>query len=680
MTGRSARRRSPVEVRVVQQLVPTQILTIAARRGVVVNELQVTVTGLNDKLEPSWGDPITHQPYRLRGSASVDVLLTIIPGVVAHRLGVLQEPEPLASYSAADTFVLRVSWSSATDAPNGGAVGLLWTGSDRGSGKAPFVLAESDLEALTGDGSRDDGRLTVRRLRRRGRVKRMSRRYESMQRAQEWQLSDEVAEVIRADSISVRGLRGFRSNAVLRLARPNGEDGSGLTIVVGANNAGKSTIWESFDALARALKMSVSFSDGRRNRFTPDGVRILLERTDGSSVMLASQSGNTSETRMTRLGQTAPRDPEIVPLPSRRYFQASFGRMLNGARDWMTTSGEYTRSRQADPLSQFTGRLFDVHADPVKKSKFDDLMEEVLGYRLDWTIDLADGMQGQSFYLKVATGEGVSHTSEGLGDGIISLLFVVNALYDSEPETLLVVDEPELSLHPQLTRRLGRVISKFAADRQIVVFTHAASLVSWDDIERGAEIARVHKVGDESRISQLGRDAVNRIKKSRGGWKNPHVLGSDATEALFLDDRLIVAEGQEDVGLLPRAFDQLGLPPGGALFGWGAGGAERVEHILTILQQLGFARVAAILDNDKPAEAEKLELAFPDYFITMIPAADIRDKPDHANGGKIGLFDKDGHSLKPEVLEATRAVLTSVNDYLSDDAPSDDDSAQEKDL
>ncbi len=50
-------------------------------------------------------------------------------------------------------------------------------------------------------------------------------------------------------------------------------------------------------------------------------------------------------------------------------------------------------------------------------------------------------------------------------------------LLSPRPPGLLVLNEPETSLHPQLTGALARLISAAAARTQIVVVTHSAALV-----------------------------------------------------------------------------------------------------------------------------------------------------------------------------------------------------------
>ncbi len=52
-------------------------------------------------------------------------------------------------------------------------------------------------------------------------------------------------------NIEIKGFRGFGESRTIDLGIPNGEQGSGLTILIGPNNSGKSTIVESFNILSR---------------------------------------------------------------------------------------------------------------------------------------------------------------------------------------------------------------------------------------------------------------------------------------------------------------------------------------------------------------------------------------------------------------------------------------------
>ncbi|MGW0251234.1 AAA family ATPase [Nocardia goodfellowii] len=65
-----------------------------------------------------------------------------------------------------------------------------------------------------------------------------------------------------------------------------------------------------------------------------------------------------------------------------------------------------------------------------------------------------------------------------LSDGTLRYLLLVAALLTPRPPELLVLNEPENSLHPELVRPLGALIAAAAADTQVVVVTHSQPLIS----------------------------------------------------------------------------------------------------------------------------------------------------------------------------------------------------------
>jgi len=65
-----------------------------------------------------------------------------------------------------------------------------------------------------------------------------------------------------------------------------------------------------------------------------------------------------------------------------------------------------------------------------------------------------------------------------LSDGTLRYLLLVAALLSPRPPSLMVLNEPETSLHPDLLAPLARLIVQAAKRSQVVVVTHAATLVS----------------------------------------------------------------------------------------------------------------------------------------------------------------------------------------------------------
>lgn len=65
-----------------------------------------------------------------------------------------------------------------------------------------------------------------------------------------------------------------------------------------------------------------------------------------------------------------------------------------------------------------------------------------------------------------------------LSDGTLRFLLWVAALLTPRPPPLMVLNEPETSLHPDLLPALGRLISRAARDTQVWVVSHASRLIA----------------------------------------------------------------------------------------------------------------------------------------------------------------------------------------------------------
>ena len=65
-----------------------------------------------------------------------------------------------------------------------------------------------------------------------------------------------------------------------------------------------------------------------------------------------------------------------------------------------------------------------------------------------------------------------------LSDGTLRFLLLVAALLTPRPPELMVLNEPENSLHPDLIPALSRLISLAAENSQVIMVSHNAALVS----------------------------------------------------------------------------------------------------------------------------------------------------------------------------------------------------------
>jgi predicted ATP-dependent endonuclease of OLD family len=401
------------------------------------------------------------------------------------------------------------------------------------------------------------------------------------------------------EKLEILGYRGFREHGTVNFSIPDGNFGSGITILTGTNNSGKSSILECLRA--RSGGTSPSFTVGARN-FAVDEVKIKYF-INGQEEIIKSVRKGSSETSKINIDQTF----QIFVLPSRRAFNPYFSRNEHSREQYLYSNP--LPAQRSSMLSGFEYRLFKVLQDP---EVFNSILQEVLLFKPDWSIDQSD--QGQ-YFLKFFNGNH-AHSSDGMGEGIVSIFSIVDSLYDSKPSDVVVIDEPELSLHPSLQKRLSKLLNKFAQDRQIIISTHSPYFADLKAISNGGTLARIVSNGKGTTVHQISQTSRTSIKKlSENNIFNPHVFGLDARELFFQEDNIILTEGQEDVLLYPEVAEQVEQKLEGSFFGWGAGGAGNIKHLCGVLSDLGFSKVASLLDSDKADEAKELKLSFPQYFL-----------------------------------------------------------------
>ena len=100
-----------------------------------------------------------------------------------------------------------------------------------------------------------------------------------------------------------------------------------------------------------------------------------------------------------------------------------------------------------------------------------------------------------------------------LSDGTLRYLLWVAALLTPRPPGLLVLNEPETSLHPDLLPALGRLIVQTAERSQVLVVSHAPVLV--DALQRAPEC---HSITLEK---EFGQTCVAGDDQERPAWQWP---------------------------------------------------------------------------------------------------------------------------------------------------------------
>lgn len=88
-----------------------------------------------------------------------------------------------------------------------------------------------------------------------------------------------------------------------------------------------------------------------------------------------------------------------------------------------------------------------------------------------------------------------------LSDGTIRYILWIAALLTPRPPGVLVLNEPETSLHPDLLPALGRLIANAAKTSQVLVVTHASGLIKTLERQRECNSITLEKEFGETKIA-----------------------------------------------------------------------------------------------------------------------------------------------------------------------------------
>lgn len=100
-----------------------------------------------------------------------------------------------------------------------------------------------------------------------------------------------------------------------------------------------------------------------------------------------------------------------------------------------------------------------------------------------------------------------------LSDGTLRYLLWIAALLSPRPPALMVLNEPETSLHPDLISALARLIGEAAERSQLIVVTHEASLIAALKEQPGCHSIMLEKTFGETAVA-----GVNSMNGVRWQW------------------------------------------------------------------------------------------------------------------------------------------------------------------
>ena len=459
-------------------------------------------------------------------------------------------------------------------------------------------------------------------------------------------------------TLKIEHYKGFFEEETLEFAVPDRKTpGSGLTLIVGQNNSGKTTIIESL-LLGKddegVTDRGTRFRGSERHFNFPPRITI--------NTCVYSNIDHGSEVEI--VDQSKPHGIDFEIVQSRRHWDHKSSLGLTGSRFLEATRREEIRGTRGS--SHTASALKNINKDKSRKSKLNGLMKQIIPHFTDWAIDTDD----RGDYVKYRTANS-EHQANLLGEGVMSAFRICIHLLNGKDEGVLIIDEPELSLHPTAQKSLSLILSEKSKDKQIILCTHSPYFVNWEDLVGGARFIRLNKIKDEKcTVSRLQENKryFSFITDHLDEWQKPQLLDTVAKEILFADKVLFV-EGQEDVGLIRKWATDRKIQLKFDIFGYGAGGFQNISHFLQMARDLEIAKVGALYDSgtdvDKSFKNDQNTFSSDSFLLQKLPTEDIRDKPLKegckegcicAKNPKVGCFDKKGN-LKEEHSEAFNNIM-----------------------
>ncbi|MEQ1661885.1 MAG: AAA family ATPase [Thiobacillus sp.] len=306
-----------------------------------------------------------------------------------------------------------------------------------------------------------------------------------------------------------------------------------------------------------------------------------------------------------------------------------------------------------------------------------------LSSRVQIAPDLALQPILEKFELSLLPSAGI-HPDErcARGLGYNNALFMATELVllrDGDELALLLVEEPEAHLHPQLQERVQRLLEQSATKPdegkrrvQVVMTTHSPSLAAGADI---ASMTLVHR----AQLFSLAHDKT-KLKKSDYEFLRRFI---DATKAnLFFARGIAIVEGPAEALLLPalaEACDRSFSHHGVSIVNVGGVG---LYHYARILQRADDVvkipiPVACITDrdivpdvaNDYVAKSAKKKRFESEYTGEEIKAV-VKTKEDRAQGGNTMVYVSDRWTLEYDLALYGCAELMFKAIYLAKKAES----------
>ena len=357
------------------------------------------------------------------------------------------------------------------------------------------------------------------------------------------------------ESIKIQNFRLFSSEKTFEVDGINIPDysieGSGLTVFVGENACGKTSLLDAF-ALPLLSYKGDNFSLGdfydptqktnievfSKNDFGFKGTMPSAEYKGKGFVFEAGIRSRDTKSYLSSIvvsdqryiradGETKPEDgkPDLRVTVNNPWSGARFKEndflYLDKNRIYQIRSGTYNQTRFDRLMEDFDFQYLKQPNTPLDcNEKLKEVSSDVENEFLKNAIDKFKEISGEEIYLAHVNNwtphkkaffcikkENKQHISLGsLGSGyemIFSLLYSFYLSQQSNRELIIFIDEPELHLHPKLQEDFVKILLEFSKSAQIILTTHSPLFVKQVLYSEKVQVNVLKKEGDNVETAKI---------------------------------------------------------------------------------------------------------------------------------------------------------------------------------
>lgn len=479
------------------------------------------------------------------------------------------------------------------------------------------------------------------------------------------------------NKLTVEGFRLFKEARTIEFQKPD-TDKIGLNIIVGSNNVGKSSILN--------LIGTSYFNQINREDWTSDNPKIIVDTGDKKATVQFSKNQTNPTVTQEPEGQWPNLMSMYLPSDRRWAFEASNVYLGMTAGGQNPTDGERINQlfqvalgvstsygliqnfeETKKPNENFLSTLLVISESDSLTQKYTDLVREFIPNYTGFELLRRRGNKYQVLYRSTQSNQVIDMAL--VGDGVQTIMVICAYLLliresqaavmsgVQQQVSMLVLDEPETSLHPQAQKRLYEYIKEISRNVQVIMATHSPYMVSWDIVPMGAKIIRIASNDEEqANIYELSTEKQSDIRFDTQPRRQSN-LDVISREIVFTD-RVLMVEGLDDANILRQYIQSTSTQVNFEICGHGADGAGNILNWMKLATALGI-KAGAIYDNDSNTDYQAAVAAFNSDLVKKWTTDDIRDKP-YGDRHKVGLFNEDG-TIKAASKQEVDSILQAVN-------------------